>query len=197
MLLRVRHRKATAFVQDLIGDRLKAGDVAVDATCGNGHDTLALARAVGESGVVYAADIQPQAVASARRRLEAAEGPVARLFWIEACHSTLALALLPEHRGRVAMTTFNFGYLPGGDKSLTTKCASSLEAVEASLDWTMPGGVVSLAIYPGHPEGAQEAIALTAWAEGLDPRRFHALQYRFLNLVNDPPFVIAIEKALA
>ena len=191
----MKHRKATAFVQELIRDRLKPGDIAVDATCGNGHDTLALARAVGPQGLVYAADIQLSAIDAARRRL-ADHGPaVASVRWIEACHSTLRARLEPEHLGHVAMTTFNFGYLPGGDKNLTTQCASSLQAVQASLDWTAPGGLVSLAMYPGHPEGAKEASTLDAWARSLDPRHYVALEYRFLNLINSPPFVIAIERA--
>lgn len=38
------------------------GDTVVDATCGNGHDTLALARLVGPHGCVIALDIQVSAV---------------------------------------------------------------------------------------------------------------------------------------
>ncbi len=37
---------------------VRTGDVVVDATCGNGLDSLWLARAVGRSGKLYAFDIQ-------------------------------------------------------------------------------------------------------------------------------------------
>ena len=37
---------------------LRPGDMAVDATAGNGADTLALARMVGPDGVVHGIDVQ-------------------------------------------------------------------------------------------------------------------------------------------
>ena len=45
---------------------LREGDLAVDATAGNGHDTVFLAQAVGETGKVFAIDVQAAAIGSIR-----------------------------------------------------------------------------------------------------------------------------------
>lgn len=187
--------KAVEFAHRLFRERVNPGDVVVDATCGNGHDTLALAALVGRGGLVYGFDRQPDAVVSTRRRLTEKAGELTNWRLIEACHSEAIQHLDPSHVGVVSMTVFNFGYLPGGDKTETTRTRTSLMAVRDALHWTRPGGAISLAIYPGHEEGRREAEALREWASALDPREFQSLEYRFLNLVNDPPFVIAISKS--
>ena len=48
---------------------LKEGDTAVDFTMGNGNDTAFLSMTVGESGRVYAFDIQQQALDNTAARL--------------------------------------------------------------------------------------------------------------------------------
>src|SRR5690606_8250875 len=78
--------------KQLIRQALQPGNAAVDATVGNGHDTLFLAETVGAAGRVYGFDIQAEALQAARRRLEAAnlEGRVtlfkeATTGWRNAC----------------------------------------------------------------------------------------------------------------
>ena len=56
------HLSVTEIVHDLVRPRLKLGDAALDATAGNGHDTLFLAQCVGPTGRVFAWDIQPLAL---------------------------------------------------------------------------------------------------------------------------------------
>ena len=46
------------------------GDAVVDATAGNGHDTVFLARLAGPSGQVHAFDVQEEAIRATRERLE-------------------------------------------------------------------------------------------------------------------------------
>ena len=53
------------FAHRLLAQATPAGGTAIDATAGNGHDTLFLAQCVGANGRVYAFDIQPQALAAA------------------------------------------------------------------------------------------------------------------------------------
>ena len=50
---------------------LHEGDVAVDFTMGNGHDTAFLSKTVGPTGRVTAFDIQPQALISTEATLKA------------------------------------------------------------------------------------------------------------------------------
>ena len=108
---------------ELVRERLRPGDIAVDATAGNGVDTLILARLVGERGQVYAFDIQEQALAATRARLENA-GAAAHVKLIHDSHARLEHYLSPDQHGRVAAVMFNFGYLPGGDPSIITRTES-------------------------------------------------------------------------
>ena len=48
-------------------DYIREGDLVIDATCGNGNDTLLLSAAVGESGDVLAVDIQEEAVEKTKK----------------------------------------------------------------------------------------------------------------------------------
>ncbi|PID81943.1 hypothetical protein CSB20_00400, partial [bacterium DOLZORAL124_64_63] len=56
----------TAQAHLLVRDHITPGDTAIDATLGNGHDTLFLARCVGKTGTVIGFDVQTQAITSTR-----------------------------------------------------------------------------------------------------------------------------------
>lgn len=148
---------------------LRPGDIAVDATVGNGHDTRFLAEAVGPDGRVYGFDIQAGAIAAARARLEEA-GLEKRVILLRRSHGEMAVALPPAARGRVRAVMFNLGYLPGSDKRVVTASESTLAALEQSLLLLAPGGRVSVLAYTGHPGGREEADSVKAWAAGLDGR---------------------------
>ncbi|AGT33183.1 rRNA methyltransferase [Geobacillus genomosp. 3] len=181
------------FARFLLDGALKEGGIAVDATVGNGHDTVFLAERVGERGHVFGFDIQAEAIAAARARL-AEHGLDGRVTLFQTSHSLL-LETLPRHvHGRVAAAVFNLGYLPGGNKQIVTKPESTIEAVRQLLSILKPGGVIALVVYHGHPEGKIERDALLDYVRTLDQRRAHVLQYQFLNRRNDPPFLLAIEK---
>lgn len=155
-------QQAHAALTEILGD----GDLAIDATVGNGHDTLFLARAVGEGGTVYGFDIQEAALESAWRRLDEA-GVADRVSLYHAGHEAM-MALLPESlRERVRAVMFNLGYLPGGDKQRTTRYATTLAALEQARELLAPGGAISVLAYTGHAGGREEAEAVKAWARSL------------------------------
>ena len=152
---------------------LAAGDVAIDATAGNGHDTLFLARCVGGLGRVYAFDVQPTAIEQTTALLEQARaehpelknGHVHRsglgeVRLLQRSHAELSAAIDPADRGRVGAIMFNLGYLPGGDKAITTQTETTLRAVQAASIVLRPEGVLTVLAYPGHPAGAEEVTAL-------------------------------------
>jgi 16S rRNA C1402 N4-methylase RsmH len=145
---------------------LHDGDTAIDATVGNGHDTLFLARAVGEGGTVYGFDIQEQALDTAYKRLQD-EGLALRVSLYHAGHEAMAVVLPESARGRVRAVMFNLGYLPGGDKARTTAISTTLAALEQARELLAPGGMISVLAYTGHPGGREEAEAVKGWAQSL------------------------------
>lgn len=157
-----RHRPLTQLAQERVAQRLSEGDYAVDATVGNGHDTLFLARRVGASGHVWGFDIQAAALDNAREQL-AAQGLAQRVTLLHAGHQALAACLPAEARGRLAAVMFNLGYLPGSDKQLTTLPATTLAALDAALHNLRHGGLLSVLAYRGHAGGQTEADAVAAW----------------------------------
>ncbi len=151
---------------------LQPGGLAVDATAGNGHDTLFLARALGPHGRVHAFDVQAEALENTHRRLQAA-GVERRVVLHLSGHERL-LEKLPSE-GCACAVLFNLGYLPGGDKRLTTHAETTLTALEQALRALAPDGLLSVLAYRGHPGGRAEAEAVAGF---LKARRDLALEVR-------------------
>lgn len=155
-------------VHRLLEEHVRAGDTVVDATAGNGHDTVALAKMVGAAGHVIAMDIQQRAIDSTARRLQREQAHNVRL--VRACHSELARYLEPATS--VSAVVFNLGYLPGGDRAVVTRPELTCTAVEQAYARLHAGGVVSVLAYVGHPGGAVEADAAEAALDALPDRRW-------------------------
>ena len=119
---------------------VEPGDTVVDATCGNGYDTLVLAQLVGASGVVHAFDVQPAAIASTQATFAhpaAMRGADSRGAAHYHCVSHEHIC---EHveKGSASLVTFNLGYMPGADKAITTMADSTERAVLAALQVRHP-----------------------------------------------------------
>lgn len=158
--------------------------VYLDGTMGNGQDTLFLAQNCPES-LLYAFDIQEEALRNTRTLL-AQNGLAACL--VHDSHERL------DHyiKKPLDAAIFNFGYLPKGDKTVTTKADSSLAAAQKALALLKETGILVLVCYPGHPEGAAEAAALEAWCRSLNAKAYNVVKYDFINK-HTPPFVLAVE----
>lgn len=177
------------YAKTLLSSCIQEGDVAVDATAGNGHDTLFLAQLVGESGFVYAFDIQQQAVDATIERLKE-HGLENRARVILDGHEHLSKYVEDEVAGAV----FNLGYLPGGDHSIITKGETTISAIKQLLSKLKIGGIIVLVIYPGHEGGKEERDAVIEFVSKLPQKCVHVLRYEFINQQNNPPFLIALEK---
>lgn len=94
----------------------------------------------------------------------------------------------------IAAAIFNLGYLPGGDKGVTTTGKTTIAAIEQLFNRLKQGGLIVLVVYHGHPQGKKEKNELLAYVESLPQEKAHAATYQFINQKNDPPFVVAIEK---
>lgn len=174
-----------------ICQHLNPGDVAVDFTMGNGADTRFLCERVGARGKVYAFDIQPMALTSTAAYLEKCGVPHNYTLICASHHLVKEYVKEPIKAGM-----FNLGYLPrSGNKSLTTMRQTTLAAVQAALDLLAPDGVLLVAVYPGHEEGAAEGDVLRCFFSTLNRYQLCASEFRILNSPASPYFFLVEKKA--
>jgi ubiquinone/menaquinone biosynthesis C-methylase UbiE len=182
--------RPTALAQDLLRPLIRPGDLVIDATAGNGHDTNFLAECVGETGRVLAFDVQHAALVSARERVAAA-GLAGRVEFFHESHVHMEAHASP---GAVAAILFNLGYLPGEDHELTTEAGETLAALETATRLLQPGGILSVICYPGHPTGAVEALAVETWITPLMSEGWRAARYGAIGTRRPAPFFIVARK---
>ena len=169
---------------------IKEGDTVADFTMGNGYDTLFFSKAVGESGHVYAFDIQPAALESTKKRLIENDAPQNYTLICDSHHNSDKYI-----EGKIKAGMFNLGYLPrSGRKSLYTMRETTMPAVEAAIELLSPDGVLIVAIYPGHEEGALEGDMLREYFKTLSKYRICASEFRILNSPTSPYFFL-VEKS--
>ncbi|MED1600184.1 class I SAM-dependent methyltransferase [Alkalihalophilus marmarensis] len=181
------------FARFLLERSISPGDIAVDCTAGNGHDTLFLANLVGNAGHVYSVDIQETAITNTKLKVEEAE-VASRVTLHQSGHEHISTLIPKEEYDRVKGAIFNLGYLPGGDKSIVTQSQTTIKAIDSLLELMPKGGMIVLVIYHGHAEGAAERDHLMEYVTRLDQKKAHVLNYSFINQANNPPFIVAIEK---
>lgn len=183
--------RATGLVHSWLRDHVHPGDVVLDATCGNGHDTILLAELCGSTGRVWALDVQQAAIEATKSRLQERQLSE-RVHLVQQSHSDLDDILQEE--SALTCAVFNLGYLPGSDKSVTTRVSSTLRAHESLLSRMVPGGVIFTTVYVGHDGGREEADALLSWAKGLDRKRWSAARHEWINQDSNPPFILIIQR---
>ncbi len=182
-------RGSVALSHLFLRDRVRAGDRVVDATCGNGNDTLLLAKLVGPAGRVWGFDLQERAL-DATRQLLASEGCLAQVDLVQAGHERLGEFVTDS----LTAAIFNLGYLPGGDKGVVTRPATTLAALNGALDLLLPGGILLVVMYTGHEGATEEEKAVLVWGSGLAPKAFNVWTSRQLNRPPTAPYLVLAEK---
>lgn len=177
--------RLTELAHRLIREVVAPGDWVVDATLGNGHDTVMLAEAVGASGHVIGFDVQADALAITRARLRSAQSVTLHLRG----HEHLEDCLPAEARNQLAAVMFNLGYLPGAEKATVTRAETTLAALVQAVAHLRIGGRITAMLYTGHPGGTQETLAVRAFASALPPEFVTTLATR-LNAVTVPELVL-------
>lgn len=161
-----RRTAIVRLAQQRVAERLQPGDTAIDATAGNGHDTLFLARHVTERGRVIAIDLLATALQSTRQRLD--EHGNRNVTLLQQSHHE---SFPPAASGAKA-AMFNLGYLPGGDHAIRTTGATTLAGLAQAAAALAPGGVLTVVAYRGH-DGGEEERAVRAWVADLPQAEFH------------------------
>lgn len=182
---------ALHFSHQLLAEIILPNDFVVDATMGNGHDTLYLAQLVGPHGKVFAFDIQAQALAATHDRLLTAN-QLTQVQLIQAGHQEFQQFVPPDIQLKAAI--FNLGYLPKSDKQIITQGPTTLAAIEQILTQLLPKGRIIVVAYYGHDGGHVELAHLQTFCETLPQENYQVMTYQFINQRNQPPILFCIEK---
>ena len=177
-------KRPLEMAHDFLAQVITREDIVVDATMGNGYDTLFLARLAKQ---VYAFDIQEQALEKTSQRLQ--EAGLSNAELILQGHETV-----DQFVTEVKAAIFNLGYLPSADKSIITQPQTTLEALEKLCQVLVKGGRIAIMIYYGHEGGDIERDAVLDFVSQLPQQEYTATIYRTLNQINNPPFLVMIEK---
>lgn len=162
-------------------------DSVIDATCGNGHDTLKLCElAIKQNlGFVHALDIQKDAIKNASERCEAIleESERDRIKFYCQSHASFPHTI---EKKSIRLIVYNLGYLPGGSKELTTFLETTIESLLSAKELIQPGGAISVTCYPGHLEGKKEEEALSHLAASFSPKEWSSCHHRWVNRKDSP-----------
>lgn len=182
--------RSTSFVHYILKDKIKKGDTVVDATMGNGNDTIFLARLVGDKGRVFSFDIQEMAL---RRTLEKIKDCGLGNYNIELIrdsHENMEKYIDQPIDG----VMFNLGYLPKGDQSIITRPVSTIKAIKSALKLLKPAGIMSIIIYYGHQGGGDERDQVLNYLGGLSSRDFTVMKSSYINRDKNPPITVFVDK---
>lgn len=179
----------TTMCQEMARPYIKEGGLCIDATMGNGHDTLFLRNAAGDTGKVLAFDIQQQAFANTEE-----------LFVNEGVSISNVEMHLISHEEMDQFTDndtvdcimFNLGYLPSGDHSCATTAEGTCNAIKRALPLLRKGGMMSLCIYSGGDTGFEEKESVLALLKNLNTKKYLVLTTEYYNRPNNPPMIAQI-----
>lgn len=179
--------KVLVFAKKLLKEKIDKNSIVIDATAGNGYDSLFLAKSAAKK--VYAFDVQDMAIENTKKLLEDND-LLEKVEVIKDGHQNVDLYVKED----IKAVVFNLGYLPNSDHAVTTLGQTTKEALEKMLRLLEVGGIVVMVIYWGHDEGKIEKNIVEDYSRGLNQKYYQVLSYEFINQINNAPFIIAIEK---
>ena len=180
---------ARKWAQQLREATIKEGAICVDATMGNGGDTVHLAQLVGETGHVYAFDVQQEALRRTEEKLKEAKLLQRVTLLLDGHQNMLAHIKTP-----CDMIVFNLGWLPGAAHDVFTLRETTMRALDASLALLKEGALLTVCVYPGHDEGKREMQAIMEWAKGLHAKSFQTLFVSYQNQPENTPMLLVVER---
>lgn len=173
-------------------DHLKGPACVIDGTAGNGHDALFLAKhlALLKNSTLYVFDIQKQAIETTKNRIEENHLDL-KVHYFHKSHYPFPVEIKTQS---IDLIIYNLGYLPGGDKSITTNGKETVLSLKEAFELLRPGGLLSVTCYPGHSEGAIEYHEVQSWVKKLDPKK--ATTYELISHKETAPQLILVRKDL-
>lgn len=179
------------FSHSLLEEILQPGDHVIDATMGNGYDTVFMAEKIGKTGHVYSFDIQKEALLSTKSKLTEQDLLDRTSLFLQG-HETLGTVV--DEAQPIKAGIFNLGYLPKSDKSVITLPETTRTAMEEILKRLVPRGRMILVVYYGHEGGEKELDMVQDYCQSLPQEKYNVLKYQFINQKNNPPILYCVEK---
>lgn len=184
----MNYENAVGYVHSMLGSSLRGGDVAIDATVGNGWDTALMADLVGAEGVVYGFDVQTIAIDVTRSRTSRFPASV-RLFLHG--HESMCECVDPQHVKKVKAISFNLGYLPGGDKAIATLADTTRRGLNEARNLLSPNGIITVVCYR-HSEGERELEVVRELLQSWPQENYTIVEVSFVNQRGNPPIVFVV-----
>lgn len=185
--------KAVHIAHMYIKECVKSGDTVIDATAGNGFDTLFLSRLIGNSGIVISIDVQQEAIFRTQQ-LMAKNNPQSKVHYICDSHEHIG-RIAHDYQNQISCIVFNLGYLPGADKTVyVTNKDSTLKALESSIHLLNNRGILCVIAYRGHSGGLEEYFAIEQFMQTLEPHMWQVIKSEAINQANTAPIVFIASK---
>lgn len=185
--------RVTSLSHFIVSEYLSIGDIAIDATIGNGYDTVFLAKTVGNNGHVFGFDIQEKALKETGN-LILSNGLQHSVTLFLQNHAYIKKYIPEEQHGHISAIMFNLGYLPGTDKNLTTEMESTIAALSASCDILTSNGIITVSVYNEQKNGLEEQKAVMEFIQTISSEFFETAHIHYPGRVKTPPELFVIRK---
>ena len=172
---------------------MKHASVVVDATCGNGHDLLYLAKRAEKGCHLYGIDIQMTAINNSQELLQSND--IAKDISLTFIHNSHDRALANQLKDEVIdLMIFNLWYLPGSDHHIITKPYQTIDAIKEGLKNLSKSGIITIISYPGTTEGLEEMQILKSFLSDLEQKLYNVCHWQPMNQINNPPELFILQK---
>lgn len=188
----MHHESLTSKAHVFLEQYIQSGDVAIDATAGNGFDTLFLAQSVGDNGKVYAFDIQEEALINTNRLLSEYNQDNVEL--ILQSHALMKVHVPTHRHKKIKAVMFNLGYLPKGDKTVITVADSTQQALNQAIELLADNTAITIIAYPGHAGGKQELDMIIEWVANLDNSLWQIQRVNSMSQSEQSPVLFLINR---
>lgn len=178
-------KSMVAISHDFLKPALHKQARAIDATLGQGQDTLFFLKA--RAARIAAFEVQADVAARTMERIGSSKVQVYLTG-----HEHMQESLPSDWVENTDAILFNFGYCPHENPQIQTRPKTSLEAVQQALTMLKVKGRMALVFYP-HEDWEEESALIEDFLMTLDPHVFAIQKVIQLN-AKKAPFVVCLEK---
>lgn len=175
------YNNTKTLVDELMKNKIPKSKTCLDLTFGNGNDSYKML-SINKDIKVYGFDIQKSCIDNSKT--------IDGLMAINDSHLNFDSYVYTN----IDFAIFNLGYLPGGDKNITTEYDIVIKTLEKLLIVLNDEGQIVITFYPGHKPGLEESIKVIKFLQTLNQKKFNVVRYDFINQINNPPFICLIER---